>query len=233
MTQQLLLPFEIPAKQSFSSYYPGINQAALKSLKHCANGYGEAFILLCGPTGLGKTHLLQACCNLAHEKHRQATYLPLQTMQTYGSECLHNLDTLDLVCIDDIEAIAGKSQQEQAFFHFFNRIQDNGNQLIIAAQTPAAHSHIILPDLKTRLTSGLTIKLYPPSDEDKLETLKWRAHQLGFELSTQAGHYILTHYPRDLSSLWDTLKQLDQATLSAKKKLTIPFIKQHLESQVR
>lgn len=231
MTQQLPLPFDIPAEHSFSSYYTGINQAAVESLHSCASGEGENFILLCGSTGLGKTHLLQACCNLANETHRQAAYLHLQTLQTNNMECLQNLDTLDLVCIDDVDLLAGTAGQEQAFFHFFNRIQDNGNQLIIASPTPATRLHIALPDLKTRLASGLTIKLHPPSDEGKLETLKLRAQQLGFELSTQAGHYILTHYPRDLSSLWDTLKQLDQATLSAKKKLTVPFIKQHLEGQ--
>lgn len=230
MAGQLPLPFEIPADQSFNNYYAGNNQAALESLQKCANGYGEEFILLCGSSGLGKTHLLQACCQLAREKQRQAAYLRSQVIQSHGPECLQNLHTLDLVCIDDLDIIAENAELEQAFFHCFNRIRDNGKQLIITTRTAAAHSKIALPDLKTRLASGLTIKLHPPSDEDKLETLRLGAQQLGFELTPQVGHYILTHYPRDVASLWQALKQLDQATLSAKRKLTIPFIKQHMES---
>ena len=233
MSEQLPLPFEILADQSFDSYYAGVNLAAVQSLQSCANGEGEGFILLCGSPGLGKTHLLQACCNLAHKKRRPSTYLHSQTLLTQGSKCLQMLDAVDLVCIDDLHIIAENTTLEQAFFHCFNRIRDNGKQLIITTLTTAAHSNIALPDLRTRLASGLTIKLHAPSDEDKLETLKLGALQLGFELTPQVGQYILTHYPRDVASLWRALKQFDQATLSAKKKLTIPFIKHYMESMER
>ena len=51
---------------------------------------------------------------------------------------------------------------------------------------------------------------------------------MGFEISAQVGHFLLTHYERDLPGLWVLLTKLDQASLAAKRKLTIPFLKQIL-----
>ena len=52
---------------------------------------------------------------------------------------------------------------------------------------------------------------------------------MGFEISAQAGRFLLTHYDRDLASLWALLEKLDQASLAAKRKLTIPFLKKILD----
>ncbi|RIZ69363.1 MAG: DnaA regulatory inactivator Hda, partial [Methylococcales bacterium] len=56
----------------------------------------------------------------------------------------------------------------------------------------------------------------------------FKADKMGFEISAQVGHFLLTHYERDLPGLWVLLTKLDQASLAAKRKLTIPFLKQIL-----
>jgi DnaA family protein len=68
-------------------------------------------------------------------------------------------------------------------------------------------------------------------DSDRITALIFKANQMGFEISQQAGRFLLTHYDRDLSSLWVLLKKLDRASLAAKRKLTIPFLKQILDEE--
>jgi DnaA family protein len=55
---------------------------------------------------------------------------------------------------------------------------------------------------------------------------------MGFEISSQMGQFLLTHYDRDLSSLWSLLKKLDHASLAAKKKLTLPFLKKIINEEI-
>ncbi len=115
-----------------------------------------------------------------------------------------------------------------AFFNFFNLHRDQGHTLILSSSCPPNELAIRLPDLKTRLNWGLTLKLQPLTDEDRITALTYKASQMGFEISPKAGRFLLTHYDRDLSSLWALLKKLDQLSLAAKRKLTIPFLKQIL-----
>jgi DnaA family protein len=88
---------------------------------------------------------------------------------------------------------------------------------------------IQLPDLKTRLNWGLTLKIQPLTNDERISALIFKANQMGLEISPQVGLFLLTHYDLDLSALWRLLEQLDQASLSAKRKLTIPFLKKILD----
>jgi len=87
---------------------------------------------------------------------------------------------------------------------------------------------IQLPDLKTRLNWGLTLKIKPLADNETIAALCFKADLMGFEISPQAGRFLLTHFDRDLPSLWGLLEKLDKASLAAKRKLTIPFLKKIL-----
>jgi DnaA family protein len=145
------------------------------------------------------------------------------------SAILTGLDTLDVVCFDNIEGIAGNTAWETAFFHFFNQHRDSEHTLIISARCLPKELPIQLPDLKTRLNWGLTLKIQPLADNDRVTALIFKANLMGFEISPQVGLFLLTHYDRDLSALWRLLEQLDHASLAAKRKLTIPFLKTILD----
>jgi len=66
------------------------------------------------------------------------------------------------------------------------------------------------------------------TDGDRIAALIFKADQMGFEIAPQAGRFLLTHYDRDPASLWALLEKLDKASLAAKRKLTLPFLKQIL-----
>jgi len=144
------------------------------------------------------------------------------------SSLLNGLDEYDVVCFDNIERIAGNPAWELAFFNFFNQHRDRGHKLIVSASSAPNDIAVQLPDLKTRLNWGLTLKIQPLTDSDRIAALIFKADQMGFEIAPQAGRFLLTHYDRDLASLWALLEKLDRASLAAKRKLTLPFLKQIL-----
>jgi DnaA family protein len=229
MSTQLPLQFEFRANQTFANFFVGANQEIVSHLQSSVACNGELQIFLCGQSGLGKTHLLQACCHLAHALRRSSFYLDLASSHLPDAAILTGLDSLDLVCFDNIEAIAGKSDWETAFFHFFNQHRDSEHTLIVSAACLPNETGIQLPDLKTRLNWGLTLKIQPLAENDRITALIFKANQMGFEISPQVGLFLLTHYDRDLSTLWQLLEQIDKASLAAKRKLTIPFLKQILD----
>jgi DnaA family protein len=227
--RQLPLPLAFNPEHDFEEYYPGGNAEAVGHLRNAAQGEGEPFIYLWGKAGLGKTHLLHACCREAHRVGLAVSYIPLRALQEYGGEVLDELEEQDLVCLDDLESVAGDEKWEQALFDLFNRLRDAGHGFIISARTLPGELPLVLPDLKTRLSWGLTLLLRDFSDADKIAALTLRAKLLGLELPPPVGRFLLSNCRRDLPGLMELLEQLDQATLAAKRKLTIPFLKAFFE----
>ncbi len=229
MSKQLPLQFEFRANQTFNDFFAGSNGEIISHLQNSVAGTGELQIFLWGQTGLGKSHLLQACCHLAHSLKRSSFYFDLAAEKLPDIALLTGLDAMDIVCFDNIDYIAGNRNWEIAFFNFFNRHRDSEHTLIISASCSPNDLAIQLPDLKTRLNWGLTLKMQPLANNDRITALIFKANQMGFEISPQVGLFLLTHYDRDLSALWRLLEQLDQASLAAKRKLTIPFLKTILD----
>ena len=228
LPRQLPLEFEFRANQTFDDFFPGTNQEIINHLKKCCKGKGERLIFVWGQSGMGKSHLLQACCQHAQSQQLSSFYFSLTPLELPDPSLLAGLENIDIVCFDNIEHIAAHKDWELAFFNFFNLHRDLGHSLILSSSCPPNKLAIRLPDLKTRLNWGLTLKLQPLTDEDRITALTYKASQMGFEISPKAGRFLLTHYDRDLSSLWALLKKLDQLSLAAKRKLTIPFLKQIL-----
>ena len=231
MNRQLPLPFFFTPEHGFDEYYPGGNAEAAEHLRRAASGPAEPLIFLWGEPGLGKTHLLHACCREAHRAGRHVAYLPLRGVRDFGGGIVDGLDDQDLVCLDDLDAVAGDAGWERALFDLFNRLRDAGHGLIVSAQAPPDAVPLRLPDLQTRLSWGLTLMLRPLADADKLAALSLRAKQLGLDVPPPVGRFLLSNYRRDLPGLLELVGQLDSATLAAKRKLTIPFLKAFLQKR--
>jgi len=212
---QLTLNIRLRDDATFANFYSETNQQLITQLQ--AND--KSFIYLWGKPGSGRSHLLQAACQAA----KTAIYLPITT--ELEPEILSGLENMDILCLDDIHQIAGIKAWEETIFHLFNKVSANNAKLIIAANTPPTILPITLPDLKSRLASGVTFQVQPLSDQQKLTALQLRAKNRGLQLSKEAGKFLLNRYARDTNSLFDILEKLDQASLAAQHKLTIPFIK--------
>lgn len=224
--RQLTLGVQLKDEATFENYFPGKNIELITALKNTVSGSGERVIYFSGAKGEGCTHLLQACC---HYANYPVVYLPLAELIMHSPRVFDDLESLQLVCIDDLQQLAGRSQWEEAFFHVYNRLQDNGGRLIVTANVPPKALGLVLPDVVSRLTWGIVFTLQSLSDEEKLAALMMRAERRGMILSEEVGKFILTHVPRQMSMLLATLDTLDKASLTAQRRLTIPFVKNVLE----
>lgn len=240
LSTQLTLGLSLKDEATFDNFYPGMNAEIVATLKETASGQGEQIVFLHGSRGQGCTHLLNACCHYANQQHIRSIYLPLASLlQTYSHtpcnrlEVLHDIlsgiETLALVCLDDLHAIAGHAEWEEAIFHLYNRIYDAGGRIIMAAHDLPKALHLNLRDLESRLSWGVVYKLHSLTDEEKLACLMMRANRRGIGLSEEVGKYILTHCPRHMGTLFAALDALDKASLAAQRRLTIPFVKEILE----
>jgi DnaA family protein len=204
--KQLLLDIQPLAPATLDNFIAGDNAEALHSLKMAIDGANEArFIYLWGPPGSGKSHLLQACNDLAHE---------------------HDLP---LSAVDDVHTLDDEAQIE--LFNYFNQLRASGGILItsgIAAPTQMG----LRDDLATRLAWGLVYQLHPLSDEEKAKALKTHAKERGMKLPDEVVDYCLRYLRRDLPTLMAVLNALDKWSLTEKKPVTVPMLKKLLQLQL-
>lgn len=226
--EQLPLGVSLQDVARFENFQTGDNALLCSLLEQAAQGTGESFLYFWGQPGSGCSHLLQASCHAAGPVGRSAVYLPLQELQHTSPALLEGMEQLQLVCIDNPEAIAGQAVWEEALFHLYNRLREIDHTLLVAAQCPPRQLPIALPDLRSRLGWGAVFQVNPLQDDDKLQALRLRARIRGFDLPEEAARYLLHHGSRNMTDLCLALDQLDKASLTAQRKITIPFIKQAL-----
>lgn len=224
-TQQLPLGIDLRDDGTLETYFPGQNAQALAHVKQMAKGEGELFLYLWGREGVGRTHLLQGACLWANRFSQTSFYISLSAFSTLHPSIFDGLERLDLVCLDDIEAIAGHAIWEEALFHLFNRLRSANHRLLVAANVAPKALSVQLPDLSSRLSWGVVYPLQPLNDDDLLIALQLRAKERGITLTDDVGAFLIRRCTRSMPELYHLLETLDKASLAAKRKVTIPFIK--------
>ena len=225
---QLPLALKLPVKTCLEDYIAEDKAVLLASLQRLLSEPDTQLVYLSGPADAGKTHLLSAICKLADEQHRLVMYLPLGEHQSFSPDILESFEQADLVCLDDIDNIAGQSVWETALFHLFNRRRDSGRKLLISASSPVQQTAIELPHLKSRLAWGVSHSLKPLSDTQKKTLLQQRARQLGMDLPDETVNFLLNHHSRHTGDLLSALDRLERASMAAMRKLTVPFTREVL-----
>ena len=217
---QIPLQIKLNDAATFDNFISSGNEQIVSLLKS-----DEPFVYYWSKQATGKTHLAQALCHATPN----AIYLPLSDIEQWQPEILDGLESFDLICLDDVEHLANKPEWELALFNLFNRVRDSGKKLRMSAHASPNNIGVILNDLVSRLTWGVTVQVRALADEDKVAALSLRAKQRGFSLSDEVASYLLKHCPRDMRNLFAILDRLDDASLQAQRRLTIPFIKECLD----
>ena len=188
----------------------------------------EPQIYLWGENGTGKTHVLQAICHVAQNAGLRMIYLPIAEILSYGAHSLDGLDSLDIVCIDDIHLIAHKKQWELALFNLINHLRLRNATLVISSQQSPAEKIFDLADLNSRSVWGPVYNLPRLNDSEFKEALSLHAKTSGLQLTDEVINFLLTRKKRDLPILLQAIEKLNQSSLQEQRKITIPFVKKIL-----
>lgn len=226
---QLALAVTLDDHARFDTFLAGPNEQAIDHLRAVLkNRARNPASWLRGPSGSGKSHLLQAACAAGAEAGLATSYVPLGSFQGLEPALLENRAGAALLCLDDVDAIAGHPAWERAVFNAFNEVAAAGGALVVAATGSPRETEFALADLASRLSWGPTYRLLPLSDEQRVSALQLRARHRGLDLPDEVGEWLLKRVLRDMNSLYRLLDQLDTASLAAGRRLTIPFVKEIL-----
>ena len=156
---------------------------------------GQAYnpLFICGPPGVGKTHLLRSVANMV------LGYSPSTNVRTSTGESFTNefqlalsggqmdgfkarFRDVDVLLVDDVQFLERKARTEEEFFHTFNTLHEAGAQLVLTSDRPPRDLQALEDRLRERFEAGLVAEILPPDINTRLTILRKRVHQDGVEL---------------------------------------------------
>lgn len=231
MTLQLPLGLALRDSATFDNFISEGNAALIAALRESIGGASPSPLFLWGAPGTGKTHLLQAACHAGAREGLAVAYLPVRELLGPGPGVIEGMESFDLVCVDDVGAIGGDAAWEQALFTLFNGLRETGGRFVAAGAAPPPALGLHLDDLASRLAWGPVFHVKELADDAKCQALVRRARDRGMEMPEDVARYLLRRQPRDLPGLFALLARLDEVSLAAQRRLTVPFVKQVMEGQ--
>lgn len=222
--KQLALGVRLRDDAVFASFAPGVNAEVVAALR----ADQSVPLWLWGGRKSGKTHLLQAVC-AATDRPQTAAYFPLDRRLALPPEALLGFERCRVLCLDDVDAVAGDAAWERALFRLFNEAAEQRTRLVFAAGAAPRQLAWVLEDWRSRAAACVVYQLRDLDEAGLIEALRLRAAHRGLDLPPETSEYLLRRMPRDLASLLAIFDRLDEASLMAQRRLTVPFIRDALQ----
>ena len=218
--EQLTFPWSKPNNSSFGDFYiEENNHSVLGNLK------GEEDLVIYGTSKAGKSFLLQSLCNYFSEVNKSSLYIPLKELNSHETELLDNLEKLNLVCIDDLETIAGDNKWETAIFNLINDCLLSDCRIVFCSNINPSLISFKLEDLFSRIQKINKIEVYPVKSDNLTEAVRFFADLRSINIGDKEIAYLINHTRRSMGDLVTHINQLDKLSMQLKRKITIPLIK--------
>jgi chromosomal replication initiator protein len=189
--QRAALAQELNPRLTFDQFVIGdcnrlAHGAALAVAEMPGLTYNPLFI--CGPPGLGKTHLLHSIANYVGE-HGGGLTVRYTTVEAFTDHFVGALQGggmeafkaayrgVDVLLVDDVQFLQSKAKTEQEFFHTFNALHQAGAQLVLTSDRPPRDLAALEDRLRERFEAGLVCDVRPPERATRLTVLRKRVAQ--------------------------------------------------------
>ena len=219
---QTTISIERIDQSSFDNFNSEGNQQTFVLLREMLSRESRGIpCYLWGANATGKSHLLFAACNAVSP----SIYIPTKDLQLQP-EILNDLERYRLICIDDIQSVAGQTNWEDRILALLKNAQSNRKLLILTGNCPPGELDLQLKDLANRLSGCQILKLSPTSDQTKVNILVERAAERGIPINQSGIEFALRRYSRDLHALFRLLDRISLLSLEQHRRITIPFLRE-------
>ena len=216
--RQLTLDVAPALPPTFDNFVVGHNGPLLAALHDAV--VGQHHVYLWGEPSSGRSHLLQATAHAARQSGRPACDLPATVFHA-GIQP----PALALLAVDDIHTLGDDAQD--ALFHLFNRARSEGLTLVLAGNV-APRQLVLHEDLRTRVGQSVCLEIRSPDDDARRALLAALAARRGITLSDDAIAYLLQRARRDTANLVALVASIDEHSLSARRAVTLPLLREAL-----
>ncbi|MCK0115220.1 chromosomal replication initiator protein DnaA [Gelidibacter sp. F63206] len=201
-------------------------------------------LLIFGGVGLGKTHLAHAIGIDIKDKYPEKTVLYISaekfTQQYIDSvkknnrnDFIHFYQIIDVLIIDDVQFLSGKTGTQDVFFHIFNHLHQNGKQVILTSDKAPVDMQDIEQRLLSRFKWGLSAELQSPDFETRVSILKNKLYRDGVEMPDDIIEYVAKHIKSNVRELEGAIISLIAQSSFNKKEITISLAKEIVEKFVK
>ena len=201
-------------------------------------------LLVFGGVGLGKTHLAHAIGVEIKDKYPERTVLYISaekfTQQYIESvkkntrnDFIHFYQLIDVLIIDDVQFLSGKSGTQDVFFHIFNHLHQNGKQVILTSDKAPVDMQDIEQRLLSRFKWGLSAELQNPDYETRISILKNKLYRDGVEMPEGIIEYVAKHIKTNIRELEGAIISLIAQSSFNKREVTLELAQQVVEKFVK
>jgi chromosomal replication initiator protein len=201
-------------------------------------------LLIYSDVGLGKTHLAHAIGLQVKTNYPEKTVLYVSSEQFIAqfiesvrnnnqNDFVHFYQMIDVLIIDDIQFLAGKEKTQDVFFHVFNHLHQNGQQIVITSDKPPIELKGMEPRLLSRFKWGLAADLQPPDFETRIAILQKRLYNDGIEMPQEVLEYLAYSINTNVRELEGAMISILAQSSLNKKAITLELAKQMIDKFVK
>ena len=230
-----ILPIDYSFQYTFDNFIVGSSNkfahaACTAVATRPATDYNPLFIY--GPSGLGKTHLMSAIVNEIKRSNPMARVVYIkgddftnQMIEALSKQEMYKFHekyrNCDILLIDDIQFIAGKTSTQEEFFHTFNTLYEEHKQIVLSSDRPPKDIQTLEERLKTRFEWGLIADIQPPDLELRIAIIKKKAEQVSITLSDEVLTFLAENLRSNIRQIEGTIKKLSAIVFLSGREITM------------